>query len=70
MEARCLKCGRVLFRQALLDDKAHRAMVDDTPIDSDGVDKFYSCPHCGARNVIIEDKSPRGLPQWRISHVK
>lgn len=70
MESRCLKCGRALFRQALLDDNGHKAMVDDTPINSDGVDKFYSCPHCGARNVTVEGRSPHVLWQRRISHVK
>lgn len=72
MEEKCLKCGGVLFEKVPLDDKGHMAMNADAPLEleSDGVDNFFKCPHCSAKNVVVESSSPHGLPQLRISRVK
>jgi len=72
MEQKCLKCGGMLFKKVFLDDKGHMAMDADTKIDleSDGVDSFFRCPHCYAKNVIVDATSPHGLSQIRISHIK
>jgi len=72
MEEKCLKCGRTLFEKVPLDDKGHMAMNADAPLEleSDGVDHFYRCTHCSAKNVVVESRSPHGLLQLRVSHVK
>ena len=72
IEVKCLKCGGVLFKKVFLDDKGHMAMDMNTKIDleSDEVDDFFRCPHCQAKNVVVDAISPHGLPQIRISHIK
>ena len=72
MEQKCLNCGGVLFEKVLLDDKGHTAMDVDTPLDmeSDDEDRFFRCPHCSAKNVVVGATSSDGLSQSRISHIK
>lgn len=72
MEQKCLKCGGVLFQKGFLDYKGHMAMDMHTRIDleSDEMEHFFRCPHCRAKNVVVEAISPHGLPQIRISHIK
>ena len=72
MEEKCLKCGGVLFEKVYLDDKGHTAMNSNSKVrlESDGTDQFFRCPHCSAKNVVVQSTSPHGLPQLRVSHVK
>ena len=72
MEQKCLKCEGVLFPKVLLDERGHTAMDAEAPLDieSDGVDSFYRCPHCGAKNVVAEYTSEYGLPQHKIVRYK
>lgn len=72
MEQKCLKCGRVLFDKVCLDDKGHMAMSADSKVklECDGAGQFFKCPHCAAKNVVVQSTSAHGLPQIRVSHVK
>jgi len=55
-----------------LDDKGHWAMDEKTPlpVECDEEDLFFVCPHCSAKNVIIDIAVDEDLPQIRISHIK
>lgn len=72
MEVKCLNCGGVLFETVPLDEKGHMAVDVNTrlALEYEGNDSFYRCPHCSAKNVVVEATSPHGLPQLRISHIK
>lgn len=67
IQERCLSCGEVLFEKALLRDEGHPT---ELILASDGVDYFYECPHCGAKNVVVEERNSYGIPVSRISHIK
>lgn len=71
MEQNCLKCGDVLFKKVLLDDKGHTAMDVNTPLDLQGEDgdQFFECPHCSAKNIVVEGTSSSGLPQLRVFRI-
>ena len=72
MEQKCLKCGRVLFKKVLLDEKGHMAMDVNTPLDleSDDNEQFFRCPHCSAKNIVLSSTDPDGLPGLTVSHIK
>jgi DNA-directed RNA polymerase subunit RPC12/RpoP len=61
----------VLFKKVLLDNKGFVAMFSDKPLSlkSEGEKKFFVCPHCGARNIVMSSPPKEGVPQIRISHV-
>lgn len=71
MDQKCLKCGKVLFKKVPLDD-FHWAMDSSTPkkLKNDGKDYFYECSGCGAKNVAISYTSPKGVKQFKVSHIK
>ena len=56
MEVKCLNCGGVLFHKVPLDDEGNWAIDTETaiPIEDDETDSFYRCPHCSAKNVVID----------------
>ena len=60
-----------MFKKVLL-DSLHWAMDSSTPkeLKYDGVDHFFKCSKCGAKNVVINSTSPQGVPQCKISHIK
>ena len=72
MEIRCLKCKGILFKTVLLDDKGHTAIDVTTPAkrEHEENDSFFRCQSCGAKNIVIDAKSPHGLPQTRIIRFK
>jgi len=69
---KCLNCGGTLFDLVQLDDKGHMAMNGENPLDiqSDGVDRFFKCPDCGAKNVVTMTTSSEGVSQLQVSHIK
>ena len=71
MEQKCLKCGEVMFKKVPLDD-LHWTIDSSTPqkLENDGNDYFYMCSKCEAKNVVISYTSPKGVEQFKISHVK
>ena len=72
MEQKCFKCGGVLFKKVILDEGGKIGMDTETKVDLefDGVDSFFRCPHCYAKNVIVDVTRADSPPQIRISDVK
>lgn len=64
----CLRCKRAL----LVAQGSNPATRGDAmlPLESDGDDCFYKCPHCGAKNVVVDGRNIYGMPEVRISHLK
>jgi Zn finger protein HypA/HybF involved in hydrogenase expression len=68
----CLQCRKALFAQELSDNRggsAARGMAQPD-LESDGDDCFYRCPHCGAKNVVVDERNIYGMPIVRLSHIK
>jgi predicted RNA-binding Zn-ribbon protein involved in translation (DUF1610 family) len=69
-DEKCRKCGGVLFKVVPLSpDGKYWAMCDEAPLDlkSTGLDHFFQCPQCGAKNIIIQEAHPKeGPPQFKI----
>ena len=72
MEVRCLGCAQVMFQAKALDDKGNVGIERSARdlFQSDGVDEYFLCPHCNAKNVVISTQSKSGLPGIKISHTK
>jgi DNA-directed RNA polymerase subunit RPC12/RpoP len=69
----CLGCDQVMFRKGLLNEKDRQGSAKHSggaKLESDDTDWYIVCPHCGAKNVVLSERSPRGFPLLRISHVK
>lgn len=71
MKERCLACGKLLFGGPLFHKNGFGTVeLDDRlDLDYDNGACFFRCPHCSAKNVVIEAVTPLGLPGLRISHV-
>lgn len=63
---------RRAFQKGLFDDKGHTAMDVNTRLDLEWVegDQFFRCPHCSAKNVVVDTTGPNALPGLRIVHIK
>lgn len=72
MEEKCRSCGGTLFNKVLLDDEGHWAMDQETPLnlEHEEGDYFYKCPHCSAKNVVVDSTGTGDIPQHGISHIK
>jgi uncharacterized C2H2 Zn-finger protein len=73
-EVKCLRCDHLIFKQELLDDgKGNMAWdvstIPDPSVDEDG-DKFYACPCCSAKNVLVHRRNLDGILRATISHIK
>jgi predicted RNA-binding Zn-ribbon protein involved in translation (DUF1610 family) len=68
MDVKCLSCNGLLFKKNALDDKGNWAMDPTYKLDlqHDKEESFFKCPHCGAKNIVIDSKSPTGLPALQI----
>lgn len=64
-----MKCGKLLFEEVPLPpDGKNWAMHEKNPLElkSDSDDHYYECPHCCAKNIVIEEHPLDRLPQLRI----
>jgi hypothetical protein len=68
----CLQCRKALFANALSDNGGGSIEVGmvQPDLESDGSDCFYTCPYCGAKNVVVVERNIHGMPIVRISHLK
>jgi DNA-directed RNA polymerase subunit RPC12/RpoP len=69
----CLGCDQVMFRKGLPGGNVNPGSAKGSggaKLESDDADWYIVCPHCGAKNVVLSERSPQGLPLLRISHVK
>lgn len=73
-DEKCRKCGVLLFRVVPLPPEGrYWAMSDEMSLDlkTDVDDKFYNCPLCGAKNVIVSRGHKEGEPpQYEILYLK
>jgi Zn finger protein HypA/HybF involved in hydrogenase expression len=71
-QERCLQCRKGLFEKALSDSGGGAAVhgITRPNLESDDSDCFYTCPHCGAKNVVVDERNIYGMPTVRISHIK
>lgn len=77
-EEKCRRCGELLYKATPLinEDKLTPETIPDTvPCDmvprldlkSNGVDRFFECPRCGAKNVTASRSNKKGEPpQYEI----
>jgi len=74
MDVKCMNenCRGILFHVVALDVAGNFAMDDRTPLELqfDGVDRFFACPHCGVKNVVVRGTSPTGVPVIRLARTK
>jgi hypothetical protein len=68
----CLRCRKSLFAKTPADNGENSTVQGRTQpnLESDGSDCFYTCPHCGAKNVVVDERNIYGMPIVRISHIK
>ncbi len=71
-DVKCLSCRGLLFKANPLDDKGNWAMDPKFKLSltQEANEAYFKCPHCGAKNVVIDSASPSGLPQIKIVRVK
>lgn len=50
----CHGCGKAMFGKAPLGERGFIGSESDSYVElqSDGIDLFYVCPHCNAKNVV------------------
>ena len=76
-EEKCTSCGGLLYRgtPVINEDKITPETIPDTlPCDmvprldlkSNGIDRFFECPHCYAKNIVIIEHPKDGVPQLKI----
>ena len=72
MDVNCLGCGGFLFKKDSADEEVTwRIDLSTLPeLGDDGTDRFVRCPHCSAKNVLIETIGSTNTPVYDVSHIK
>lgn len=72
MNVLCKKCEGKLFSKNLIDEHGHFAIDpnDALPLRREGSKSFFICPHCNAKNIIVDAPPIQGVPQMRISNAE
>jgi hypothetical protein len=72
MRQRCFNCNAPIFTEAVSDQDVSWRMSSDNrlEVEWDDDDFFFRCPHCLAKNIIMEAVDSIGLPVLRVSHIK
>lgn len=66
-EVYCRNCGELLFRIVRADDGTTR-MKDTSPEpESDGFQKYYPCPTCRGKNLVMLIEEPSGSRYYEIA---
>jgi len=68
---RCIKCAEVLVAHEPPSDLTAKPHASPRRCEMEGEDDrpFYRCPSCGARNFVIETRSPHGFPELTVVSV-
>ena len=62
----CRNCSELLYRILRREDGA-TVMKDSAPLpESDGDQKFYHCPTCGGRNLVMLVEEPPGSRYYEV----
>lgn len=72
MAAKCLDCGKILFRMSELDENGHSAIDANARdmFENEGEEIYIICPHCKIKNVLINTEGEGGISTLKISHTK
>lgn len=71
MKEKCCRCGSVLFKKNVIDEKGHTGRVGAPPnIESEGAESFIRCSKCKTKNIVVRSKSTHGLDQLIIGRLK
>ena len=72
MGQRCFNCNAPIFTEAVSDQDVSWGISSDNrlEVEWDDDDFFFRCPHCLAKNIIMEAVDSIGLPVLRVSHIK
>ena len=62
----CRNCSELLYRILRREDGVI-TMKDSAPLpDSDGDQKYYRCPTCGGRNLVMQVEDPPGSRYYQV----
>jgi hypothetical protein len=64
----CLKCGKPIAPVITIEPGLSSAGKNNPKPHTLGNDKFFICPHCEAKNVVIMS-ADHGVPALKISHL-
>jgi len=65
----CLNCTEVLFEIELPSSAADKGKTGSSKrceLEEEDDRFFYRCPTCGAKNIVIETRTPSGFPQLTV----
>ncbi len=63
----CRNCGELLFRIVRDDDGTTRMKESAPEPESDGVQKYYRCPTCRGKNLVMLIDDPPGSRYYEIA---
>ncbi len=66
-EIYCRNCGELLFRIVRDADGTTRMKEGAPEPESDGFEKFYSCPTCRGKNLVMLIEEPPGSRYYEIA---
>ena len=62
----CRNCSELLYCILRREDGV-TSMKDSAPLpESDGDQKFYRCPTCGGRNLVMLEEEPAGSHYYQV----
>jgi len=65
----CLNCSETLCEIDASREKNPKSKVrppKKCELEEEGEEVFYRCPFCGAKNIVIETRTPSGFPQLTV----
>lgn len=66
-EVYCGNCSELLFRIVRYDDGTRRMKESAPEPESDGFQKYYRCPTCRGRNLVMLIDDPPGNRYYQIA---
>ena len=70
METYCLRCGKPLGTSRGTEEGAPLLLTNESfaGVEFAGDDCYILCPHCSAKNVLVEARNAFGFPEVTLSH--
>jgi DNA-directed RNA polymerase subunit RPC12/RpoP len=66
-EVYCRNCSELLFRIVRHDDGTTQMKESSLEPESDGVQKYYRCPTCRGKNLVMLIDEPSGTRYYEIA---